>query len=248
KYLRETITSILAQTFTDFELLIVDDGSTDKTVEIIKSFADKRIVLVSNPQNMGVIRSLNKAIDLVKGEYIARMDADDIMLPARLERQVMILDSKPEVSVVASQVTLINANGEEEGYWPEDMQTKTNEDIYRVLPNDNCIANPAVMIRAGVLKKYKYNTGQKHSEDWDLWLRMAADNHIFYKINEPLVKYRIHSQSVTYSTKKNNIYAVKANVLFRYSLSKIKRLSLNRFDRRVLKNSFANCLKSLVTY
>ena len=101
-FLRQAIQSILNQTFTDFEFLIIEDGSTDATVEIVRSFPDQRIKLCLNGSNIGLISSLNQGLSLATGEYIARMDADDISLSTRLERQVAFMDAHPSVGVCGS--------------------------------------------------------------------------------------------------------------------------------------------------
>ncbi len=113
RFLRDSVESILGQTFTDFEFLILDDGSTDSTCEILEEYANKdaRIVLVRNDRNLGLTRSLNKGLRLVRGEYLARQDADDISLPKRLEMQVKFLDAHPEVGVVGSALEIIDENG-----------------------------------------------------------------------------------------------------------------------------------------
>jgi glycosyltransferase involved in cell wall biosynthesis len=111
KYLRQAIESILQQTYTDFEFIIIDDGSTDSSREIIQSYDDKRIRLVINEQNIGLTKSLNKGIRLAKGEFIARMDADDISLPQRFEKQVAYLDSHPEVGVLGTYANIIDHRG-----------------------------------------------------------------------------------------------------------------------------------------
>ncbi len=102
KYLREAIDSILNQTFKDFEFLIIDDGSTDSSADIIRSYTDFRIRLIQNEKNIGLTRSLNKGLKLAKGEYIARMDVDDISLPIRFEKQVSFLDKYEDVKLVGS--------------------------------------------------------------------------------------------------------------------------------------------------
>ncbi len=112
KYLREAIDSILGQTFKDFEFLIIDDGSTDSSVEIIRSYADPRIRLIQNEENIGLSRSLNKGLKLARGEYIARMDADDISLPRRLAAQVGLLDKQPDIGLVGTSIQLIDCDGE----------------------------------------------------------------------------------------------------------------------------------------
>ncbi|HXP52944.1 MAG TPA: glycosyltransferase, partial [Bacteroidia bacterium] len=236
RFIRESVASILGQTFSDFEFLIVDDGSTDKTVDIIKSFNDNRIVLINNTQNLGIIKSLNKAIELIKGEYCARMDSDDIAEPSRFEKEIIILDKMPNVAVVTSHVTLINDKGEDAGLWAEDMEAITNKEIYRLLPHRNCIANPAAMIRSSVFKKYKYNTGQKDSEDWDLWLTMASDNLGFYKIPETLVKYRIHDAGTTVKSNKGGILKRIARFKYVYLKTKISKFKLKGTDYKVLSS------------
>ena len=96
KYLREAIKSILNQTFTNFELIIINDGSTDNSLKIIKSFKDNRIKIIKNKGNLGLIKTLNKGIDLAQGKYIARMDADDIAMPKRLEKQIAFFNENPD--------------------------------------------------------------------------------------------------------------------------------------------------------
>ena len=107
KYLKEAIKSILGQSFKDFEFIIINDGSIDKTEKIIKVFNDKRIVLI-NQENIGLTKSLNNGLKLAQGDYIARMDADDVALSYRLEKQVKFLDSNPHIFLVGSSCYLIN--------------------------------------------------------------------------------------------------------------------------------------------
>ena len=112
-YIREAIDSILAQTFRDFEFLIIDDGSTDHTVEIIRSYSDSRIRLYQNERNMGVAATLNRGLDLARGEYIARMDADDISLPERFAKQAAYMDAHPDVAVCGSNIILFSEGAPE---------------------------------------------------------------------------------------------------------------------------------------
>ena len=117
QYLRESVESILNQTFTNFEFIIINDCSTDKTGEILTVSAnqDNRITLINNEENIGLTRSLNKGLKIAKGEYIARQDADDISLPERLERQVESLDKNPEAVLISCDLDLINAKGDRVG-------------------------------------------------------------------------------------------------------------------------------------
>lgn len=112
KYVGVAIESVLAQTFTDFELIIIDDASTDESLSIARDFADERIRIVENEENLGLTKSLNKGISLAQGKYIARMDSDDICLPTRFEKQVAYLDAHPDVGVCGGWVELI---GEQAG-------------------------------------------------------------------------------------------------------------------------------------
>ena len=243
KYLKQAIESILAQTYKDFELLIIDDGSTDGSNNIIQSFTDSRIRLVKNDTNEGLIKTLNKGIELAKGEFIARMDGDDIALPKRLEKQVEVLKSSPSVSMVACCISIIDEAGEEQGFWGDDKLAITNEQIRNTLPNENCIAHPSVMIRKDKLMKYKYSLALKDSEDWDLWLRMASDREEFYKIKDVLLKYRVHPESVTVKVNRSNIYRKKRKVQVLYCLHKLGKGRFNNFDFRVLKSAFDNYVK-----
>ena len=113
RYLREGIESILAQTFADFEFLIVDDGSTDGTWQVLTEYAarDSRIRLIRNSQNLGLTRSLNKGLSAAQGEYIARQDADDVSLPHRLEKQVVVLEHDPRVVLVSGNIDLMDSEG-----------------------------------------------------------------------------------------------------------------------------------------
>lgn len=111
KYLREAIDSILTQTFSDFEFLIINDASTDRSREIILSYLDPRIRLIDNEENIGLTRSLNKGIDLAKGKYIARMDADDVSMPERLEKQVRFMEENPDIAVLGSWAYGIDGTG-----------------------------------------------------------------------------------------------------------------------------------------
>lgn len=223
KYLKEAIDSILAQTYHHFEFLIINDGSTDKSLEIIQTYSDKRIVLINNDGNKGLIYTLNKGIDLAKGTYIARMDNDDIAMPDRFQIQLDYFNNFPDASVICSLVLGISENGKPSKNWDVDWNTQTEEQIKNSLSKENCIAHPSVLIKTDVAKKYKYNVSQKGSEDWDLWMRLASDNHRIIKTKEPLLKYRYLSTGITLTDKKKQpveikVLKVKAKFLFQQLL------------------------------
>jgi glycosyltransferase involved in cell wall biosynthesis len=212
-YLGKAIRSVLEQTFTDFELIIINDGSTDNTEFVILSFPDPRIVYLKNPANRGLIYTLNRAIEVAQGNYIARMDADDICLPERLAKQKEFLDKHPEMAVVATTIDYINEKEEKTGSWERDRKIISPEQIRRKMPFENCIAHPTIMIRSGIMKTYKYKSYQENIEDYDLWLRLLNRGLAIAKINEPLVLYRLHSDSVTsVHLKKKNFYFKQLNM------------------------------------
>lgn len=198
KYLSESIESILNQTLNDFELIIICDDPSNRTIEIINNYQnhDTRIRVMYQNRS-GLTASLNKGFSIAKGKYIARMDADDISHPERLQKQVCFLEMNVKCSLVCTHIECINESGNFSGYWKADIKTKTAQDIKRQLPIKNCIAQPTVMIRSLIFKNYHYDPELKISEDYDLWLRMASDNLILCKLPEFLLKYRRHSLSLT---------------------------------------------------
>jgi glycosyltransferase involved in cell wall biosynthesis len=242
KYIAKAIVSVLHQTFTDFEFIIINDGSTDKTEFAIRAFSDPRIIYLKNPTNKGLVFTLNRCIGIAKGKYIARMDADDICLPERLAKQKSFLDQNENIGVVATTIEFINDQEEKTGSWELDRKTITSKQIKDQLLFKNCIAHPSVMMRARVLKELKYNEKQKNIEDYDLWLRVLNRGISIAKINEPLLLYRTHEDSVT------TVYLKKKNVFFRHASMKIKFLSgakINWFSFRVAASLFPDMIKGL---
>jgi glycosyltransferase involved in cell wall biosynthesis len=199
KYLKEAIESVLAQTYTFFEFVIINDGSNDDSENVIKSFMDERIKYVKN-EHMGLIDSLNLGIKKSTGEFIARFDADDICEPNRLEEQIKFFKNNPEKMLVGSWATVINEDGIKTGelkYPPLDWQKIKK---YSLLHNP--LIHPTVMFKKALIDAAgDYNKKFKHIEDYELWTR------IIYKypcanISLPLIKYRVHNNQIT---KKKNI-------------------------------------------
>jgi glycosyltransferase involved in cell wall biosynthesis len=133
-FLRQAVDSILAQTRGDFELLAIDDGSTDASLEILHSYHDPRLRIIQHPRNLGLVASLNEGLDLAHGEYVARMDADDAMVPERLAEQSAFLDARPDIAVVAAFVEFINTEGAVTGSWATDRATADEAAIGAMLP------------------------------------------------------------------------------------------------------------------
>ncbi|HYY55762.1 MAG TPA: glycosyltransferase family 2 protein [Pyrinomonadaceae bacterium] len=233
KYLREAVESILTQTFKDFEFLVIDDASTDRSPQIVQSFDDPRIKLLRNDARLGLTRSLNIGIGLARGEYIARMDADDVSVPERLGKQVAFLDEHPSCSVVAARAAFMDESGQRVADWAEDWQTTTSQEIYRRLPKTNCVAHPTTMLRSSIAKEYRYSENQLFSQDHDLWLRLCADGKSIEKIDEPLLRYRVHHNSITYLTNQGDYEWKPIKTRLLYLKNRVKALHLNGFDLTV---------------
>lgn len=233
-FLTLCLDSLLQQTFTDFELIIINDGSTDSTEKIIRTYADPRIRYIKNETNVGLITTLNKGIGLAKGKYIARMDADDICQPERLSKQKAWLDANPKVDVVGCHIALINQAGEDAGSWQDDLDTPNAETLKAKMAQVNCLAHPTVMLREEIAKAYGYNFYQQHTEDYDLWLRLLADGKVIDKIPEKLLLYRVHDQSITGSIlRKTNPYLKQYHCKRKFLQHRIREKKLGWFARQV---------------
>jgi glycosyltransferase involved in cell wall biosynthesis len=238
-YLREAIESILNQSFRDFELLLINDGSSDGSVSIIESISDPRIRLIQNIQNIGLIATLNKGIALARGKYIARMDQDDISLPNRLEIQLALLEQHADAALVCSPVELMNADGKKTGTWDDDLANRTPAQIRSSLSKANCIAHPTVLARKSVLEKFLYSSRQVGSEDWDLWLRIVSAGWQIYKTEETLLRYRIHLTSVTALHRKVVSGERKMiNVKRRFLAAQLAQLHVGSFEGKVFYSLF----------
>ena len=202
KYLPEAINSILGQTFTDFEFLIVDDGSRDRTPEIIRSYQDPRIRPISNPGNVGLTHSLNQGLDLARGEYLARMDSDDISLPERLAKQVTHMDVNSEIAVCGTWAKDIDAQGRVTGVRETPVGRHLEREYWRPSP----IIHPSAMIRRAHLNGLHYDEQIRYAQDFDLWLRMKPI-HKLANLPEHLLLYRVHGKSITVSQRDDQLRA-----------------------------------------
>jgi len=195
KYLAKAIQSILDQSYGDFEFIIIDDGSTDQTEKIIKSFDDPRIIYINNGNNLGLSKSFNIGIDKAKGEYIARMDADDISQPNRFERQIKFLEKRPHVDIVGSSLKFIDEYGRERGTFRRQLD---HTDIKFSSLFSTPMMHPTIIGRTQVFKSHHYNEGLTNSEDYELWSRLLFQTKThFANINEPLLLYRTYPNSFT---------------------------------------------------
>ena len=206
KYLKEAIDSILNQTFTDFELLLINDASTDNSEEIINSYNDSRIIYIKNEQNLGLIKTLNKGLDLAKGEFIARMDQDDISHSERFEKQLIIFKKNPEIGVCGTWFTLFRENHEDKII----EHPEYNDSIKIGLLTSCFIGHPTVMMRKKAIENYRYDVNYQAAEDFELWTRLIRITK-FYNIQESLLKYRFHSSNI--SVLENNVQVTNTKII-----------------------------------
>jgi len=224
RYLLEAIDSIINQTFEDFEFIIINDGSTDGTKEIVESYDDERIMLIEQA-NMGLTKSLNRGLRLANGEYIARMDADDISHPERLHRQVSFLEQNKDIGLIGTDLLVINENGKllyKINLPPDNPTIKQN------MLKCNQFGHGSVMFRKECIDKvgfYREEVGP--AEDYDLWLRIA-DEYDIANISEPLYQWRFHNKQVSAVS---GIYHMKC-ALFAVELAKER----NQFGKDRLQN------------
>ncbi len=186
KYLKEAVNSILKQTFTDFEFIIINDGSTDNTRAILESYNDPRIFLF-HQDNIGLTKSLNKGLSFAKGDYIARMDADDISDKRRFEKQFHYLNTHPEIGVTGSNINIIDEYGK---IISKLNQLNSHKEIMSKLLSDNQLIHGTLFIRKELLKKVEYYD-EKYTlaQDYDLLLRLS-DITKFSNLHECLYSWR----------------------------------------------------------
>lgn len=198
--MREAIDSILNQTFQDYECIIINDGSTDSTSDILTSYNDPRIRIVTNEKNFGLTKSLNIGIELAQGEYIARADADDISLPDRFLEEVTFLDNNPDIAMVGTAREIIDEFGVKIR-----NEIPKKDPSFRDIYNGNPFQHSSVMIRKNVLLEFGgYDELFPACEDYALWLLIAKKYRV-YNIPIPLCKWRLHAESVSvknYKTQK----------------------------------------------
>src|ERR1700741_216548 len=206
-FIGEAISSILDQSYTNFELIIINDGSTDSTENEIALFEDERIHYFKNEKNIGLIASLNNGIDLCKGEFIVRMDADDICIFERIEKQVQFMQQNPGVAVAGSWYYAFTlADGVE-------VTGKKDPDILKsTLIFNTPLCHPATIIRKSILDKYKlrYDPEYRHLEDYELWMRISKYAQLS-NVQEFLFRYRSHDTQI--SVQHNQYQKDKADAL-----------------------------------
>ncbi len=234
RFVQEAVSSILQQTFCDFELLIIDDCSTDGSFPLLKEIArnDQRIRLFHNNRNLGISKTRNKGIQLSRGKYIAVLDCDDIAMPDRLEKQVSFLEDHPHFGLITGNLIIIDENSREIGHrrYPSE-----DEAIRRVMLRYNPFAQPASMYRRSLCDSVgMYREDMTSCADYDLFLRFAAVAKVA-NLPEYLIKYRISSTQVKHRHLKLNIkltIETQNRAVREYGLSDS---ILNRLYRTALK-------------
>lgn len=215
-FLAESIESILNQTFVDFELIILNDKSTDNSLEIISNYqrSDSRIIIINKDINIGPANLRNEGLRIAKGEFVALMDADDIALPRRFEKQITVLKNNSEIGLCGTWFTFFGS---------ENKLIKHSEkpDAIKISFLHSCaIGNPTVMLRKNILDSLEFDNEYVPVEDYDLWSRLLAKTS-FYNIPESLLNYRQHSNNIS-KTKIDNVNRavkkIKTNQLSRFGI------------------------------
>jgi hypothetical protein len=244
RYIGQTLESLLGQSFCDFELIVVNDGSTDNTSRIVRGFKDNRLRFVENDRNRGIAESQNRAMSLVRGEYVALQDHDDLSVPNRLEKQVAFLDKHPHVSLVGSECTVIDPNGQQTGRF---TVPTSDIDLKWTLLTHNPFLHTSVMFRQTVLDSISpYSPAGEftYAEDYEFLSRLAA-KHAVANIAEPLVMWRnygsqtsntnlsVQEQSATNIAARNITDLLGSKGLDRKQWSALKKLLLAKSGERI---------------
>ncbi len=187
KTIERSIKSVINQTLIEWELIVIDDCSMDKTFDILKVYAtrESRIQIYRNIKNSGLAESLNKGIIHATTPLIARMDDDDEMLPYRLERQVSFMDENPNVGVLGSGAYLIDKRGQALGL---SLQPEKHAEIYKVIRFRNPMMHPTVVMRKSLLLEDSYLPKLRRKQDYELWSRLIKKT-LFHNLQEPLIRY-----------------------------------------------------------
>lgn len=235
QYIKECIESIINQTFTDLEIIVIDDASTDNTASIVKSIKDERIFIYTNEKNSGPFVSANTGLALAKGKYIARLDADDVSHRDRFEKQIEFLE-KTGYELVGSNLQIIDENGKKTN---QIINPETHEENVGNILFANSIAHSSVMFSRDFVNKIGgYSTEFNKAQDYDLWLKIIAAGGRVYNLQDFLIDYRVHSQSIT------SMFRSKQEEIARHIIKKYIKLffNINLSERQIdiLRNKVDN--------
>jgi len=250
-YLEEAIDSILNQTLKDFEFIIVNDGSTDSSLDIIQSYDDKRIIVL-NQKNVGLAKALNNGITIARGKYIARMDADDISMPERLDRQLKFLALNKDYAVVGSNAEFIDMNG---NYLYTSNYPLDNDKVKNLFPQSPFFHSSTMFNKQMFENTGRYNEKVKHHfEDRILWVNIAKYGKL-QNIQEPLIKYRIVPSGISNRNKKTGIIyndicnrIIQTGIVNEQDSKVLEKLSLGQTQKQKLANYYLRIGKIYIEY
>jgi glycosyltransferase involved in cell wall biosynthesis len=228
-YVASAVESILNQTYTDFEFLIIDDASTDATLSIIKSYTDSRIKIIEKPINSGYTNSLNYGLTIAKGKYIARMDGDDISYPERFDKQIAYLEANPEVVVCGTNQKIVG--NDKLIFLPQ-----SNKSIKIRLLWGNCIPHSSAMIRKKILEdnNIQYDITTEPAEDYHLWIHLLAFGKLC-NLPEVLLEYRVYSNQVS---RKRAEEQKKSDIAAKFRMFHYLLITWNPVEREFLERQF----------
>jgi glycosyltransferase involved in cell wall biosynthesis len=221
-FLPACLDSILCQSFSEFSAIVIDDGSTDASSAILHAYArkDSRLRVITNDRNIGLTASLNKGLALIDSPYIARMDADDVCLPERFQKQYAFMEAHPEFAAAGSYVRTVDADGAPlENAWFQVIREHTDFDsIHAALKRgESVIVHPSSFLRTGAVNAVKgYNECFTYAQDYDLWLRLSEKARLAV-IPEELLEYRVHARAISaerlHEQKIANVCALALSIL-----------------------------------
>jgi glycosyltransferase involved in cell wall biosynthesis len=242
RYLSESIESILKQSFKNLEFIIVDDGSTDNSLKIIQKYAklDKRIKVLVNKKNLGLIKTLNRALKFVKGKYVARMDADDVSLPLRIEKEYKFLHSNPDIFLIGTGVITMYEN---RVLGKKVIFESFPERVKKMAISNNPVAHGTWMFRNN--KKIYYREKMLYCEDYDLILRLISEGYKISNLKEPLYLYRMRPTSICkskaglsalFSEKAKEFYVQRLeSKIDKYNLFEVKEILSKDYSKETSK-------------
>lgn len=229
--LSSCLKSIFAQSYKNWQMILVDDGSNDGSELLINKIKDERVIVLRNDLNKGLAYSLNRAIDLCDAEYIARVDSDDVQLSNRLSDQINFLESNPQVDILYSSAYMKSSKKISKLNIPT-----SHKEISSILKKRNCILHPTVMFRNSFFKKYgSYNPTFRRAQDYELWLRALKKGAVFNGINKPLIQYETKNYAWPYKTLLRHTIS-RFRIFFKYQkLNSIKYLIIDVIHPYFLK-------------
>lgn len=223
-FIENCINSVLNQTYKDLELIIIDDNSSDSTVELINRISDPRVKLYINSENLGLTKNLIKAISLSKGTYIARIDADDMFLKRKIATQVKFLEKNKDIGCIGTNAISVGRKG-------SIKMPKSDESIRALMVFSNPLIHPSILIRKEIIFNNQYNPDYRYSQDYELWSRIQ---HLtkFHNLQKNLVAYRYHKKQVS-ST--NNLE--QKTFALKISSSLLEKIGLDDSEVNVISQS-----------